>query len=320
MARAEQPASAATTSRGLAYSILVGGVLIVATASILITLAREAGATPLAIAAGRMTIAALLLTPLAWGRHRLELQRITQSDLGLALAGGAVLAIHFASWITSLSYTSVASSTALVTTNPVFVGLASALIFHERLPRSAWLGIGLSVAGSALIGLSDSGRPGSAPLLGDGLALIGAVAASGYFLIGRELRKRVEIVPYIWLVYSGAALVLLVWLTLAGERLVGLPSGVYGWLAALAIGPQLLGHTAFNWVIKHISATTVTVAILGEPVGSALLALVVLGNQQLKPLQVAGGIVLLAGIAAVTLGGELSATSRQPSADGAGEL
>jgi drug/metabolite transporter (DMT)-like permease len=283
------------------YIILIAGVLIASTASIMITGAIGMGIPPLTVAAGRIALASLILTPITLARSGPALRRISRRDLLLALAAGVCLAAHFATWISSLAYTSVASSTALVTTNPVFVALATWLIFRERLGPGTWAGVLLTVAGSLLIGLSDSGGGvGSAPLLGDILALLGAVSVSGYFLLGRLLRARIALLPYIWVVYSTAAVVLLAVLPLAGQSLVGLPPAGYLLILGLAIGPQLLGHSAFNWAIKYLSPTLVTVAILGEPLGSAALAVVIF-RQPLQPLQLVGGAVLLAGIAVATL-------------------
>lgn len=285
----------------LPFAVLALGVLIASTAAIMISAAIDLGATSLSIAAGRLALAALILTPIAWGKAGAELRRIERRDWLWGVGAGVFLAIHFATWISSLSYTSVASSTALVTTNPIFVALASWLIFRERLGWGVWLGVLLTICGSALIGLSDTGGGGgSNPLLGDALALLGAVCVSGYFLVGRTLRTRLSILPYIWLVYSSAAVILVIWMLLAGETLLGLDSRIYLLLVGLALGPQLLGHTSFNWAIKYVSATIVTVAILGEPLGSALLALIVL-DQPVVPLQLVGGALLLAGIAVATL-------------------
>jgi len=280
---------------------LVVGVVIASTAAIMIKGAIDLGVPPLTIATGRIAFAALILTPIAWRRAGQEIRQISHRDWLWSLTAGLCLAIHFATWISSLAYTSVASSTALVTTNPVFVALASWLLLRERLPAGTWLGVLLTVVGSALIGLSDSsGGSGSNPLLGDALALLGAVSVSGYFLIGRRLRTRLTILPYIWLVYSTAAVLLLIGLPFAGESLWGLPPLTYLLLLGLAIGPQLLGHTAFNWAIKYLSATIVTIAILGEPIGSAILAFVIF-QQPVQPLQLVGGAVLLTGIAVATL-------------------
>lgn len=283
------------------YLVLMCGVLIASTAAIMINQAITLGAHPLTISAGRVALAALILTPIAWGAKGAELRRIERRDWALGFLAGVFLAVHFAAWITSLAYTSVASSTALVTTNPVFVALASWLIFREKLPWGVWLGVLLTVSGSALVGFSDSGGgSGSNPLLGDLLALLGAMAVTGYFLIGRSVRNRLSLLPYIWLVYSSTGLVLLVWMTLAGQSLFGLSPMVYLLLLGLAIGPQLLGHTAFNWAIKYLSATFVTVAILGEPIGSTVMAVLML-DQPLQPLQILGGMVLLLGIGVATL-------------------
>jgi drug/metabolite transporter (DMT)-like permease len=285
----------------LPFAVLALGVLIASTAAIMITGALRLGATSLSIAAGRLVVAALILTPIAWGTAGAELRRIERRDWLWGVGAGVFLAVHFAAWISSLDYTSVASSTALVATNPIFVALASWLLLRERLAWGVWLGVLLTVFGSALIGLSDrGGSGGSNPLLGDALALLGALCASGYFLVGRSLRTRLSTLPYIWLVYSSAALILLIWMLLAGQTLLGLQPQVYLLLLGLALGPQLLGHTSFNWAIKYLSATVVTVAILGEPLGSALLALLLL-QQPIQTLQLIGGGLLLAGIAVATL-------------------
>lgn len=286
--------------RWLPYAVLAAGVLVASSAAIVIRVAQEQGVPSLTIAAGRLTIAALILTPLTLIRARPELRQIRRSDWLWGVGAGVCLAIHFAAWIGSLDYTSVASSTALVSTNPIFVALASWLIFRERLGWGVWLGVLLTILGSALIGLSDRSAGGSDPLLGDALAIAGAITVSGYLLVGRNLRARLSILPYIWLVYSTAAVVLLIWMTLAGQSLLGLDPWSYAPLLWLALGPQLLGHTSFNWAVKYLSATMVTVSILGEPIASALLAVVFL-QQRLQPLQLAGAAVLLAGIATVTL-------------------
>lgn len=286
----------------LPYLVLFAGVLIVSTAAILIRLAQQAGMPSLTIAAGRLGLATLILTPIAWARTGEELRELDRRDIMLGMASGVFLAIHFAAWISSLEYTSVASSVALVTTNPLWVGLASLLIFRERLTGTTVGGIVLTIGGSILIALSDSvSSTQSNPLLGNALALLGALTVTGYFLIGRNLRRRLSLLAYIWLVYTTAALVLLVWVLLSGQQILGFSPLVYLMLLGLAIGPQLLGHTSFNWALRYLSATFIAVAILGEPVGSALLALVIF-NEQFAPLQLAGIVLLLAGIYVATVG------------------
>lgn len=280
----------------LPYLVLFAGVLVASTASIMVRFAQEAGVPSLTIAAGRLVLAALLLTPLAWARVGAELRALSQRDLALALAAGAFLAVHFASWISSLAFTSIASSAALVATNSLWVGLASLLLFRERLSAAALAGIGVTLLGTLLIGLSDSASSTQPnPTLGNLLALLGAATVSGYLLIGRDLRRRLSVLAYIYVVYSTAALILLVWAALAGQPVLGFPPYAYALILALALGPQLLGHTAFNYALSAISATFVAVAILGEPIGSALLALV-LFNEAFAPLQLAGFVLLLLGI------------------------
>jgi drug/metabolite transporter (DMT)-like permease len=272
----------------------------------MIRTAQELGMSSAAIAVGRLGIAALLLLPLALARGAWpELRRLRGRDVLLGIGSGAFLAIHFSAWILSLEYTSVASSVALVATNPLWIALASTLLLGERPAALTWLGIALTVAGSAIIGFSDgSGANARNALLGDALALLGALALTAYMLIGRSLQRRLSTLAYIWLVYSSAAGILAIAALTTGTGAAegpDYPLAAYLLLLGLAIGPQLLGHTAFNWSLRHLSATFVAVAILGEPIGSALLALVLLG-QRFVSLQLAGFVVLLAGIVVAARG------------------
>jgi len=281
------------------YLVLACGVVIVSAASILIRIAQGEGMPSLPIAALRLALAALVLTPLAWLRASAEMLHIGRRELRLSLLSGVLLAVHFWSWIASLAYTSVASSTALVTTNPLWVGLASVLILGERLAKGIAAGMVMTLAGSAMIFASDRAWPTAAvhtdPTLGNLLALVGAVAASGYLLVGRALRGRVSLLAYIWFAYTSAAMLLLMAAAASRQAVMGYSSVAYVAVLALALGPQLLGHTAFNWALRHLSATFVAVSILGEPVGSALLALFLFG-ERFAPLQLAGFALLLGGI------------------------
>jgi drug/metabolite transporter (DMT)-like permease len=299
--------------RLLPYAVLAAGVLVVSTASILIRFAQSAEVPSLTIAAARLGIASVLLLPIGLLRSRSELSNLSRRDVALALISGAFLAVHFWSWITSLEYTSVASSTALVTTNPLWVGLVSFVLFQERLRYTTLTGIGLTIAGTGLIFASDRhSLIGEHPdaLLGNGLALVGAVCASGYLLIGRALRARVSLLTYIWLAYSSAAVLLASAVVVSGTRVLGFTPSAYLLLLLLAVGPQLLGHSSFNWSLRHLSATFVALSILGEPVGSALLALSIFG-ERLAPLQLAGFVVVLVGIFAASLGERSTTDSRR---------
>ena len=294
--------------------VLFAGVMAAASAAIMIRLAQDLQVPSTTIAAGRLGIAALILLPIALVRVSHELREVRRRDWILGVISGTVLAIHFLAWISSLEYTSVASSVALVATNPLWVAIASVTIFRERLTVAVVLGVILTIGGSALIGISDSqGGDGQNALFGNALALGGGIAASIYFLIGRDMRRRLSTLAYIWIVYTSAALVLVAVALVVGwsgttnqavvtnTTLFGLPFVAYILLLGLALGPQLLGHTSFNWSLRYLSATFVAVAILGEPIGSAILALFLFG-EGFAPLQLAGFLVLLVGITVALVG------------------
>lgn len=285
-------------ARVVPFLVLGFGVIVVSFAAILIRFALAEGASSLAIAAVRLTVAALVLAPFAWLHSGGEMLRLRRRELGLCMLSGALLAVHFWTWITSLEHTSVASSTALVTTNPLWVALASAIFLRERPGAAAVAGILLTLAGSVLIFAADASHtpgPESAPMLGNVLALAGAMSASGYLLVGWALRARVSLTAYIWLAYSTAAVLLLAAAMATGVSFMSLPSEAWWFMVALALGPQLVGHTTFNWALRRLTATFVAVAILGEPVGSALLAYFFFG-EKFSPLQFAGFVLLLLGI------------------------
>ena len=280
------------------YAALGGGVLIVSTASILVRFAQGQGVPSLAIAAWRLTIAAAILLPLVLARSRNELGRLEVRDWWLGGASGVFLAMHFASWIVSLEHTSVASSVALVTTNPIWIAIFSVLVLRERMPGLRALAVGLSLAGSGVIlwadtGVVTAGAPN--PVLGNALALVGSLTMCGYLLIGRRLRSRMTLLAYVGVVYAVAALCLVLLALALDTRMGGYPKFAWILLAAMALGPQLLGHSAFNYALKHVSATMIALAVLGEPVGSTLLAWLMFG-ESVGPLKLAGMALLLGGI------------------------
>jgi drug/metabolite transporter (DMT)-like permease len=273
------------------YSVLTLGVISVSFAAIFIRLAE---APPLVIAAYRLCLASLVVAPTAWIRSRQELRGLSRREVALALLSGAFLALHFGLWIASLSYTSVASSVVLVTANPIFVAIASYLLFRERLGRQGILGIVVCLVGAVLIGYGNW-RLGPQPLLGGVLALLGALAVAGYLLIGRRLRQNIGILSYTALTYSSAALLLLVAVLAFGHPLFGYSSTTYLMLVLLAVVPQLIGHTSLNWSLRFVSATLVTIAVLGEPVLATALAFAIL-DEVPTVTEVIGGILILGGI------------------------
>ncbi len=291
------PGQTPAPPRWAPFVVLGVGLLAISFGAILARLAQAEGVSSLVVASWRLGLAALLVTPIALLQARRELLALDRRQLRLALVAGFFLALHFATWISSLEYTSVASSTALVTTNPLWIGLAAFLFFGERPHRLMVGGIALSLAGSLLIFWSDSqlGGPGRQPLLGNALALVGSWCFSAYLLIGRRLRAGLGLPAYVWLAYGAAALFLVAASGLAGAPLLAHSATAWLVLLGMALGPQLLGHTAYNWSLRHVSATFVAVVTLGEPVGSALLAWLIFG-EGFAPLQFAGFSLLLVGI------------------------
>ncbi len=285
-------------TRALALAVLGAGVLIVSAASILIRYALAEGLPAISVAALRLAIAAVVLLPMLIAMRRDELTGLTRRDWMLAAGAGAFLALHFASWILSLEYTSVASSVALVTTNPIWIGLGSWLVLRERLSGRMVIAIGMALAGSTVVFLADENIATASapqPMLGNTLALIGSLAMCGYLMIGRRLRAGVTLLAYVGVVYAVAAVFLVATALAFSAPLVTISATAWLIVLALALGPQLLGHTAFNWSLKHFPATVVAVAILGEPIGSTILAWLMLG-ESIGVVKIGGMVLLLGGI------------------------
>ena len=276
----------------LALSLGVG-IVAISSASILIRFA-QAEAPTLTIAAWRLTVASLILVPFAWLTCRRELRRLTRQEWRYLAAAGVFLGFHFAAWISSLGYTSVASSVVLVSMGPLFVGLGSWVFLRERLARDTALGILLAATGSVLVGWSDFGG-GRDQLLGDVLALTGAVMIAGYLMIGRHVRSRLSLTAYIAPVYGVAMLCLWLLVAITQPQVVGFGPATYGWIVALGLVPQLIGHSTLNWALAHLSATFVSIITLAEPVGSGILAYLILG-EAITLLAAGGGVLILVGI------------------------
>jgi drug/metabolite transporter (DMT)-like permease len=277
------------TSSRFALPALLVGVIAVGAAAIFI---RLADAPALGIAFWRCALGVLALSPLAALRGEgIPVGR----DLWIGAVAGVALGAHFGTWIASLDYTSVAASVVLVSTTPVFVAVAAYLLFGERTSVISFVGILLAIAGTVVIAGGEKGA-GNAAFFGNVLALLGAVAMAVYVLIGRSLRTGgVGTLPYSIVGYSAAALALLPVALLSGAQLWGYSATTWFWLFAITLGPQLLGHTVFNWALEYVRASIVSGAILAEPVIAALLAWLVLSE---KPglATLVGGLVVLAGL------------------------
>lgn len=288
----------------LPFAILIA-ILAVSTASIFIRFAQNDGAPSLVIAALRLTFATLVLAPIALVKHREEFKLFTWNEILLGIFSGIFLALHFATWISSLEYTSVASSVVFVSTGPLWVALLSPMLLKENLVRTAIIGLGLSLLGGTIIGLSDActweaglscpalqevlqGRA----MLGNFLALAGAWTVAGYLIIGRKLRSNISLVPYIFMVYGFAAVVLTILMLISGNTPFGYAPKTYGWIFLLAALPQLIGHSTYNWALKYLPAALVAVTTLGEPIGSAILAFFILNETPTLATMLGGGFIL----------------------------
>lgn len=277
---------------------MVLGVTAVSTSAPLI---RAAAAPAFAIAFWRNALASGLLVPYALVRARSELRGLTRDERRLALAAGGLLALHFATWIPSLSFTSVASSTALVATQPVWAALI-ARYRGDHIPRLGWTGIWVAVAGAALltgIDLHFSARA----LTGDLLALVGGFFAAAYVTVGAEVRRNVSTTVYTAICYSTTAVLLLVLAAVTRTRVVGFEAKSWLAIAGLTVGAQLLGHSVFNRVLRTTSPTIVSISILFEIVGATLLAAFFL-DEAPRLVALPAAAFLVAGVVAVIRAGE----------------
>ena len=278
-------------------------------------LIRLSTAPPLAIAAWRLSFATLLLAPaLARSPGRRQWAQLGARARWIAVAAGIFLALHFASWITSLRLTSVAASAVLVSLSPVFAWVFSRAFLGERPgPRQA-AGIVLAIAGAAVIALGDARASGRGALTGDLLALVGAACGGAYFVIGRRLRADLDLAAYITPVYGVAAVVLLGWAAGRGQAFVAYPAQDWLIFLALAAGPMIVGHGGLNYALRYLPAYQVNVAALGEPIGATLIAWLLPAIAEPPGIAaVAGGVLALGGIALALAGG---ATAKPAEATG----
>lgn len=273
----------------LAYGVVALGVLSASLASIFF---KFATAEPLVVAFYRLAFSALLLAIPALTQRGAGLDA---KHIGLSVASGAFLALHFATWFLSLDLTSVASSTILVSTHPFFVLLYEYMAGGKRTQGWSLAGVLLALVGVTLVSWGDL-RLDLPALKGDMLAIAGAVTVSGYFMIGRYVRQRVDAITYSAVAYSSAAAMLLAAAVMAGNRLTGFEPVNWWVFGALALFPTIFGHTLFNWALRYISPAVVSVTILGEPIGASILAWMIWGAIPTVA-GIIGGVLVLSGIA-----------------------
>jgi drug/metabolite transporter (DMT)-like permease len=298
------------------YVVLFFGVMAIAVSSIFVKLAQTEGIPSLLVAASRLLIAAALLTPLTVQRYWKNVRNLTRRDFGLVLISGFFLALHFASWVTSLEYTSVLISVVFVTSSPLWVALLEFFFLKAHMPRLVIMGLVIAIIGGLFIGLggassSDTGEIVSRQrdFIGGVLSLVGAVSFAVYLIIGRKLQQgdkkrkteKLPIIPYIWLVYGTAGLILAVPVMFMGIPLTGYSSTAYLWLIATAVVPQLIGHSSLNYAVGYMPATLVSMITQLEPIGSAILAYFIFSELPL-PLQIFGSMVIICGVMLATIG------------------
>ena len=273
------------------YFALVAGVLAVSTGAIF---ARLADAPALVIAAYRVGLAVLILAPFAFWKARKEILSLPGRELGLGVLSGLFLALHFATWISSLDYTSVANSVVLVNTNPLWVGLLTPLITKDRIRRATVISILVSVVGGVIIGMGDFSS-GSDALFGDFLALTGSVCAAFYLLLGRSLRPKLSLLAYVFICYGSAAVILWAIVLSLGLPISGFSPTTTAAFWAMAIIPQLIGHTSYNWSLRWFSTSLIAVSLLGEPIGSTIMAWFIF-DEGLTVTKTVGGVFILSAI------------------------
>lgn len=275
------------------FFLLAVAVLAISTAAPLVHAAAPAPA--LTVATARVGLAALLLAG-ASGRSMARFFELPRREILLILLAGLLLGAHFGVWITSLYLTSTAASVALVATQPIFAGLLGWLSLGDRVTAREVAGIAVAGGGCLLLAAGDAGASSSGPLLGDLLALLGALTAAGYFLVGRRMRASIPLTPYLAAVNLVAGAALLAAAIVVGAPFAGFPPGAYVAMAACAVVPSIVGHTLLNLCVRRIPVHLVSLAILGEPIGASVLTWIFFAET--PPLHAAtGGAVILAGIA-----------------------
>ena len=273
------------------------GIVAISFASIFIRFCSDVPS--IMIATYRLTLSSVILLIIAKSKG-IRFSSYNKKHLLMGILGGFFLSLHFSFWISSLKFTSVASSVVLVTMNPIFIGIFSYLFFKEKQPAELILGIILSFLGSIILVVGDSGLQGLTVqnpsfLLGDILAFLGAIMASGYLMVGSKLREEMDVLPYISMVYTFSASFLLITAISLQVPFTGYKPSSYFYMVLLAIVPQLIGHTAINWALKHLKASMVAITILGEPIGASILAYIIF-RETIKSFQSVGIILIFLAI------------------------
>ncbi|MBC8183848.1 DMT family transporter [candidate division KSB1 bacterium] len=280
-----------TTTKNKTIIVLGIGLIAVSVSSILIKLCD---APALVIATYRLTLASVFYLGYTGIKQGKFWRTFSRGQIKTIFISAIFLTIHFSTWITSLKYTSVASSVILVQSAPIFVAFGSFIFLKERPSALLMVGAVIALFGSIMISVLDYSQDKNA-MTGNLLAIGGAIGAAGYLLAGRKIRSQVNLFSYVSAVYSLTAVALLILAILNGASFFGFSTEIYLLFFAIAIFPQIIGHTSLNWALKYFSATAISIAILAEPIGASILAVFVLG-EQLTVVKIFWGIVILSGV------------------------
>ena len=291
------PAAKSTPLR--AYAVILLAIVTTSSAAILIRLALDENMPPLLIACSRLLIASIALTPIALRKYRERLARLSSDELKLIALAGVCLAVHFSAWVSSLQYTTVLVSVVIVSTGPIWVAILEVVFLHIRLSRLVVAGLLVALTGGVIIGIPLNGAEAAqdfeATVAGALLALVGALTVSVYMLIGRKLRTKLPVIPYVWLVYGVASAGALIVVVLTATPVSGFRPQGYLVLLAMGLAPQLLGHSSLNYLLEYFPAAMVSMFSQLEPIGSAILAVIIFS--ELPPgKQIAGSLIIIIGV------------------------
>lgn len=245
------------------------------------------------ISMNRMYMACMLLLPIVWTKRK-EFMKLTKKDWFLLCIAGLFLAMHFALWFESLKLTTVASSTIILALQPIVALIASFIIFKERTSISTVITIGISIIGVVMVGWGDFTISSRSVIIGDILSFLCVLALVAYLMIGQSNVKQISHWIYSFCVFFFAGVILNIFNLIAGVPIIGYDMREWGIFLLLAVFPTI-AHVIYNYLLNYINTTTISMSILGEPVGASILAILLLG-ESIKGLQLAGGLIVLLGV------------------------
>lgn len=274
------------------YIAVLIGVFSISTSAILVKLASGVPASMIAFY--RLLFAVIMMAPFVLTKYRRQLALINKKDWLLAIGAGVFLALHFIVWFESLNHTSVASSVVLVSMQPIFAFIGTYIFFHERFSAGAIISMIITVLGSIIISWGDF-QVSLGNLFGDLLALLGALTMTVYFLLGQQARRRVSFMTYTFIVYFFSAFTLLLYNLVLQQEFFVYTTNHWLIFIALAIVPTFLGHSLFNWALRWLSTSIISMATVFEPIGATILAYFIL-HESVTSSQWLGGTIVIFGL------------------------